>query len=405
MRRALGGLSLCLVCGCGAATGPSKTITVGAVLSQTGQLADIGAGELQAVNLAVSQINAQGGVLGGQLAVAARDDGSDADAGVAAAAGLAALGVPALIGSVASGVTIPIAEEVTIPDGIVQISGASTSPAYTALHADGGTTFRTCPSDALQGKVLAEQARSKGDSNVAALFVPGPYGQGLATEFSAAFTAAGGTVVGMLPYAPGLTDQSSLLAQVYAMGPTPQAILLVAYPEDGATILKDYLASDSGKGTFWFFTDSLDDPAFVAGLGASDFTFQHEGTTPSTPKGSRYQDFANAFEALYGSAPPEWSANAYDAVYLIALAMTAAGKSDSAAIKAALPAVSAGPGTLYGATDYAQAVADLKAGKGVNYDGASGPVDFDSNGDVTGAYDIWQVQNGQFTTLESNVSP
>ncbi|MHB8420774.1 MAG: ABC transporter substrate-binding protein [Myxococcales bacterium] len=391
-----------LAFGCGGKPA-AKPITLGAVLSQTGQLADIGAGELQAANLAVSQINAAGGVLGAPLALADKDDHSDPDGGVAAAQALVAAGVPVLLGAVASGVSIPIAEQVAIPTGVVQISGASTSPAYTALHADGGWTFRTCPSDALQGKLLAEQALERKFSKVAALYVPGAYGEGLSSAFAASFTAGGGTMTYDQPYSPGAPDYRSQLVQLLS-GP-PDAVLLVAYPVDGATIMKDYLQTYPGGNVFWFFTDGLDDPGFVASVGGPNFTFPHEGTTPATPDGGAYDAYASAFQAQYGSAPTEWSANLYDAVYLTALAMTAAGKSDAASVASHLVQVSAGAGTAVGPADYAAAVAALDAGQAVNYGGASGPVDFDANGDVVGPYDIWQVQGGQVVVVEHSVSP
>ncbi|HUB05457.1 MAG TPA: ABC transporter substrate-binding protein [Myxococcales bacterium] len=392
---------LLLLLGCSSQP-KAKTITLGAVLSQTGELADIGAGELQAANLAVSQINAAGGVLGAQLALDAKDDHSEADAGVAAAQALVSAGVPVILGAVASGVTIPIAQQVAIPAGVVLISGASTSPAYTALHADGGWTFRTCPSDALQGKLLAERASAKGFTKVAALYDPGAYGSGLAAAFQQGFADAG-TVAYFQPFAEGETDYTAQLGALFAT--SPQGVLLVAYPEDGTTILKDYLASYSGQPVFWFFTDSLDDPGFIAGLGASSFTFAHEGTTPATPDGGAYDAFAAAFQSQVGGPPPEWSANLYDAVYLVALAMTAAGQSDAASVASHLVAVSGGPGTAVGPSSYARAVEALQSGQGINYGGASGPVDFDAAGDVVGPYDIWHVQDGGVAIVEHSVSP
>ncbi|HWE31206.1 MAG TPA: ABC transporter substrate-binding protein, partial [Polyangia bacterium] len=180
---------VCVAAGCGGST--KSSITIGALLSQTGSLATIGQEELEAAQMAVDEINAGGGVLDGQLVLVNADDGSDSTRTAAAATGLITDSKPvAIIGGIASGSTIA-ATAVTIPAGVVQISGASTSPALTAIEASSGTVFRTCPSDALQGQLLAKRAQAKGFTSVAVTFIPGPYGQGLADQFQTSFTAAG----------------------------------------------------------------------------------------------------------------------------------------------------------------------------------------------------------------------
>src|SRR5437868_5866669 len=140
--------AVCLgVAGCG---GSSKsTITIGALLSQTGSLATIGQEELQAAQLAIDEINAGGGVLDGQLVLTNSDHGSDSTRTPAAATDLITNKKPiAILGGIASGSTVA-ASGVTIPAGVVLISGASTSPALTQIESTSGLVFRTCPSDAL----------------------------------------------------------------------------------------------------------------------------------------------------------------------------------------------------------------------------------------------------------------
>jgi ABC-type branched-subunit amino acid transport system substrate-binding protein len=265
--------------------------------------------------------------------------------------------------------------------------------------------FRTCPSDALQGKLIAKRAYARGLRRVAITFVPGPYGSGLSDEFDTNFTMLGGTVTFKQMYTMGQTSYINLLTQIYATN--PDAILLVAYPGDGAQIVKDYNSAFSSKQTVWFFTDATEDPSFVLAVGASNFTFMHEGTGSSAPAGPAYSAYAAAFNLKYARAadPGTFSANVYDATYVVALAMQQAGKADGPSIQAAMRTVSDPPGMTAGPGGWAAALAAIKAGTKVNYNGASGPVDLDANGDVIAPYDIWKVQGGQITVVEKSVSP
>lgn len=403
MRKVVALAALCFI-GCGG--GNKATITLGALLSQSGPLAAIGQEQLQAAQVAIDEINHGGGVLGSQLTVVNADDGSDSTRAPSAAMSLiTGSRVQAILGGIASGSTIS-ASGVTIPANVLLISGASTSPAITSL-ADNDTVFRTCPSDALQGELLAKRAVAKGFTSVAVLWVPGPYGQGLSQQFVDSFTQAGGTVPFNQMYTEGRQSYSSLLTQVYAATPAPQAILLIAYAIDGAQIIKDYNSAFAAKQTFWFFTDGLEDPTFISAVGASGFSFQHEATGPTTPNTPAYAAYAAAFMAKYNKKadPGTFSPNIYDATYLLALAMQKGGASDVDTIKAHIREVANPPGMKFGPGQWADALAALKSGVDVDYDGASGPVDLDQNGEPVAPYDIWKVQGGAITIVEPSVSP
>jgi branched-chain amino acid transport system substrate-binding protein len=142
-------------------------------------------------------------------------------------------------------------------------------------------------------------------------------------------------------------------------------------------------------------------------VGAANFTFQHEGTGSSAPTGPAYSTYAAAFNAKYGrkADPGTFSANVYDATYIVALAIQQAGKAEGPSIQAAMRTVADPPGMIVGPGQWAAALAAIKAGTKVNYDGASGPVDLDGNGDVVAPYDIWKVQGGAITVVEKSVSP
>lgn len=392
---------LAVVAGCSGGTKPK--LQVGAILSVTGDLANIGSDQLEAAQLAVAEINLAGGVNGAELSIVNKDDASDATQAGTAADALVALTVPVVIGAAGSGKTLAAAAKL-VPAKIAQISASSTSPAITSL-ADDGYVFRTCPSDALQGKLLAKRARARPFSSVAIVHLPDAYGTGLADAFASAFTAAGGTVTSKQAYVEGQQSYAPLLAQVY-MG-NPQAILLVAYAVDGSQIINDYLANHAAKNTFFYFTDGLEDPGFISGVGASKFaTLGHEGTGPATPAGATFKAFADAYKAKYmrDVRTGSFSQSAYDAVYLAALAMAAGGENTAQAVHDNLLAVSTG-GTKRTPVEFAAARDDAKAKKDIDFDGASGNVDLDSNGEPVAPYDVWKVMSGQFQIIESSVSP
>jgi ABC-type branched-subunit amino acid transport system substrate-binding protein len=386
-------------------SGPASRpkVQIGAIASVTGDLANVGQAQLDGIELAVSEINTAGGVNGADLDVVNKDDASDATGAANAADALVALKVPVVIGAVGSGKTLAAAPKLYGAQ-IAMISPSSTSPEITSLQ-DNGYVFRTCASDALQGKLLAKRARAKPFSKVAVIYIPDPYGTGLASAFAADFTAAGGTVTFNQSYTEGQQSYMALLTQAYAQN--PEAILLVAYAVDGAQIINDYLASFASKNTFFYFTDGLEDPAFVSAVGASKFSsLSHEGTGPATLTGAAEMGYQDRYKARFNHdlSPGSYSESAYDAVFLAALAMAAGGENTAKAVHDNITAVSAG-GKKVTRDDLKGALDAAKAKTDIDFDGVSGNVDLDANGDVVAPYDVWKVTNGTFAVIESAVVP
>lgn len=386
---------------CGRSSSP--TLQIGALLPATGSLANDGQATSLAVALAVDEINAGGGLLGQQVEVVFRDDQSTADGAAAAARNLASNErISAVIGTICSACTLA-ASDVLAAHDIVLVSPESTAA---ALSGHNSYTFRTCPSDGLQAKLLAERAIGKHMMRVAVIHEAGLYGSGMASAFVQAYGAMGGTVTASVAYTEGKSSYVDLLTTIYGGATVPDAVLLVAYPVDGAQIVKDYLAYFSSHGSFWFFTDALEDSDFYQGVGPSMFAaLQHEGTTQSAPQGPGLTEFNNAFRKRIGMDPSNGDPFAYDAAYLIALAVQQAGRYDGTAIRDNLRPVSDPPGMVIGPGQWREAVAAIKAGTKINYDGVTGSTDLDANGGVVGAYDVWQVQNGQEATIASGVLP
>jgi len=263
-----------------AGCGPTPPhVRIGAILSQTGMLATAGQDHLQAVQLAVDEINVGGGVNGGMLDLVNADDRSDPASAGTAATSLADRGVTAIIGAITSDTTLAAAQVATARQ-VVLISGGATS---TDLSGYSPWFFRTCPPDSLQGSVLAKRARGHGFTRVAVLYADGSYGTQLASAFSSSFTSGNASVVFSQKLDSHQPSYSALLTQAFAAN--PEAILLVAYAVDAAQVIRDYNSAFAFQQTFWFFTDSTQDSSFITAVGPNNFTFGHEGTGPAAAQG------------------------------------------------------------------------------------------------------------------------
>ncbi len=371
-------------------------IVIGTLVPMTGDLQAYGQDILNGSTLAVEEINAAGGVLGRTLALAVGDTQTKPQSGVDTAQKLVALeGAVALVGALSSGVTIPIASSVSKPNRVVQISNASTSPVITTLD-DDDFLFRTIPSDAFQGVALGQVVYESGLINVATLYINNDYGEGLALSFKAAFEALGGVNSVALPYEPNNASYRGELAAAAREG--ADALLLIGYPENGVIILRQAL--EEGYFARFIFTDGMKSPKIVEAIGS--YLDGSIGTNPQAMEGSQTTEhFMDAYEARFGSPVlVPFVDSAYDAVYLLALAMEAAGSAEKVAIRDNLRAVANPPGERVGPGDWAKAKALIAQGHDVDFVGAAGEQDFDATGDVEGTFAYWTIENGEFVTIK-----
>lgn len=371
-------------------------LRIGALIPTTGDLQIYGQYSLNGIRLAVDEINAAGGVLGAPIRLIVGDTQTSPQAGVDAAQRMASIdGVHAFVGALASGVTIPVARSVSRVEGIPQISNASTSPVITTLD-DNDFLFRTVPSDAYQGVALAQIAQDEGLSRLSVLYINNDYGLGLAEAFANGFRALGGTVTVMASYEPGNASYRGELRRVNRNN--PDALVLIGYPENGQTIIRQ--AIEGGFFERFVFTDGLRSQEMISNIGA-EFMNGSIGSVPrameDSPSAAYFRD---AYESVHGEFPPQpYMDTAYDAVYIIALAAQAAGTTDRLAIRDHLRAVANPPGTPVFPGEWQRAVELLAAGETINFEGASGSVDFDANGDVPGTFAHWRVEDGQIVDL------
>ncbi|MBS0499275.1 MAG: ABC transporter substrate-binding protein [Ottowia sp.] len=367
--------------------------TVGAVMSLTGSLGVLGQQIAKGSELAINDLNAARGGNTCELKLSLLDDQTSPSVGVDAAKKLVDVQqVPALIGALSSGVSAAILTSVTAPSQVVQISPASTSPTFSDLAKQGktgGFWFRTCPSDALQGLAMAKVAHDAGLKKVAVMYLNNPYGQGLSQEFTAGFRQLGGTVTENVVYNP---SQPSYRAEVgKALSPAPDALFLIGYPGDGTTITREWIAA--GGPQKFLFPDGLESQDFVNDVGAQYMKDVH-GTAPGTDKTPSLATFQNEFQAKFGTLPTQaYIPNAYDATVLVGLAMEQARSSKGPAIRDAIRKVTdpKGQKVYAGVAELKKAAALLAEGKSIQYVGATGPLQFDANGDIAAPMQVWNV--------------
>src|SRR5918998_888995 len=366
----------------------------------TGDLSDFGDPFLQAAELAVNEINAAGGGNGQPIELVQGDSATSPQQAVEEARRLIELeGVSAIVGPAVSGETLPVAESVTGPAGVLEVTMSATSPALTIAN-DNDFLFRTVISDAAQGVVMADLAREQGYQSACVLYVNNAYGQGLSDAFAERFTAEGGTITAQVPHE---QEQASYASELAACTEgSPDVMIAAAYPESGRVFLRELV--ESGEAPSLIFSDGLQAPDMFAELGWEVFEGSY-GTAAGAPETDAAEVFAQAWEEAYGEIPAvPYLREINDAIFLIALAAEQAGSNDPAAIRDALREVANEPGTEVGPGQegWQAAVEGIGAGEDVNYEGAAGPVDLDENGDVSrGTIIIWQVQGEAIETADS----
>lgn len=378
--------------------------------------------------VSLRDINAAGGIElddgPHELDIMVVDHMETADGVVAALETLAEAGVTAAVGPPWS--SLVLGEEDDHSDGavaaaerlgIVLVSGSATSAEISELD-DNDLMWRTAPSDVVQGAVSAEYMIDQGISTAAVLFRGDPWGSGLAEIFKQEFEAGGGTIVAETSYAPeedavlATKDFSTELNEVFAA--EPEAIYIISFGEAfniGAQMesgghFENY-DDDSPLlfGTDGFYGDDLLQNAPAAFL--SRLLGALGGSDRSTPE---YQALREIMSAAGYDEESDIDASRVDAAVLLALSMQAAGSTEAAAITAVLGDVSRDdPGDVeipYGEWELARET--LLAGGTINYEGASGSIEFDDNGDRTeGSIIIWDIveTDDGFAFDNSNLVP
>ncbi|MEU6794478.1 ABC transporter substrate-binding protein [Nonomuraea wenchangensis] len=348
------------------------TLTLGTVLPQTGSLAFLGPPEFAAVDLAVKEINEAGGVLGKPVKAIHTDSG-DTTTNIASQSVDKLLGqkADAIIGAASSSVSESIIDKIT-GAGVVQFSPANTSDKFTTVN-DQGLYFRTAPPDKLQGRVLGDLVVADGNDTVGILAMQDSYGSGLADQIAKTAEEGGATVVERVDYDPKAPEFSADVTKIKAKN--PKAIVLIGFEESSKVIqelVKQGLTADKHK---WYMVDG--------NMSNTNYLKMPKGTLKGVKGTIPGAEAPDAFRERLLTVDKEledytYAAESYDAAVLIALAAEAAKDDSGRSIAAKLAEVSKGGEKCKSFKECADL---LKAGKDIDYDGLSGPVEFDDNGD------------------------
>ncbi|MET0425354.1 MAG: ABC transporter substrate-binding protein, partial [Actinoplanes sp.] len=350
-------------------------LKIGTLLPQTGSLAFLGPPEFAGVDLALKDINAAGGVLGKPVTKSDTDSGdTSTDIASQSVNKLLTEKVDVIVGAASSSVSLSVIDKIT-GAGVIQISPANTSDAFTT-YKDNGLYFRTAPPDVLQGRVLGNQIVQDGKAKVGLLVLQDSYGTGLAKSTRAAIESGGGQVVAEEVYDPKAADYSAEVGKIKQAN--PDAIVLIGFDETKKIVPKLVEAGLTAKSKQWYLVDGN-----LANYGKEFPNGTFEGAKGTLPGAKASDEFRKNLLTVnpqlkdYSYAP-----ESYDATIVAALGAEAA-KSDSPAdIAKQLTAVTSG-GTK--CTTFKECKDALAAGTDIDYDGVSGPIEFNEAGDPSQA--------------------
>lgn len=376
-------------------TAASAEIKVGIILGFTGPIESLTPAMADAAELALKEASESGKLLGGEKVIGMRADSTCTDAAAATAAAerlVTANGVAAIMGADCSGVTTAIANGVGIPNGVVMISPSATSPALSTIE-DNGFFFRTAPSDARQGQVLADVLTERGITEIAVTYTNNDYGKGLSDSFAAAFEAKGGTVTMSAAHEDGKGDYAAEVGALSASG-APELAVFGYLDQGGRGIIQSSL--DSGAFERFVLADGMIGESLIENVdGDLSGTI---GTLPGSESAgaARFIDVAKA-AGISGDGP--FTGESYDAAALLVLAMQAAGSTDRAKIAEQVMNIANGPGEKIMPGEIAKGLEILAGGGEIDYEGATN-VTLDEVGETLGSYKELEIGDGKFNTIK-----
>ena len=367
-------------------------VKMGIILGFTGPIESLTPAMAASAELAFKEASDSGSLLGGKKIEVVRADSTcvDSAAATAAAEGVVSQGVAAIMGADCSGVTGAIASNVAVPNGVVMISPSATSPGLTTLD-DKGFFFRTAPSDARGGQILADITKDRKVKSVAITYTNNDYGKGLADVYEAAVKAHGIKVTTVSAHEDGKADYSSEVATLASAG--GDAVAVIGYLDQGGKgIIQGSL--DSGAFDTFILSDGMIGDSLTKAFG-KDLNKSFGSLPGSTAKGAGV--FANVAKAAGIDSSGPYTGESYDAGALIVLAMQAGNSADRASIAKNVMDVANGPGTKIYPGELKKALDLLAKGKKIDYEGATG-VTFTKVGEAEGSFLEKEIKGGKFKT-------
>ena len=375
------------------ATAFAEDVKIGIILGFTGPIESLTPDMAAGAELAIAEVNAGGKFMNGSTVTGIRGDSTCIDSAAAQATAerlVTSDKVNAIMGADCSGVTGAILANVAMPNGVVMISPSATSPGLSTAE-DNGLFFRTAPSDARQGQVVAEILKDRGFKSAAITYTNNDYGKGLADSIESNFKSVGGTVTINTSHEDGKADYS---AEVAALAQAGGDILVVAgyLDQGGKGIIQGAL--DTGAFDIFYLPDGMIGDSLPAAIG--DGLNGSIGDVPGTdsPGATMFVELASK-AGFKGDGP--FAPESYDAAALILLAMQAAGSTNSQDFKSKIMEVANAPGKKVYPGDLSAALEYIAKGGDIDYVGASA-VELIGPGESAGSYREILVDGGKNTT-------
>jgi len=368
-------------------------VKIGIELGFTGPIESITPAMAASAELAMKEVSDSGKLLGGDTVTPVRADSTCIDSSAATAAAerlITSDKVSAIVGADCSGVTGAVLQNVARPNGIVMISPSATSPALSTAP-DDGLFFRTAPSDARQGKVIADLLMKRGIKSVALTYTNNDYGKGLSNAFKTSYLADGGKVTIDAAHEDGKADYSAEVGALAAAG--GQALVVAGYVDQGGKGVIQ-AAVDAGAFKTFILPDGMYGTSLIKAIGPDlngSFGVVPGSNSPGEAK------FATLAKAAKIDPTSSYTGESYDAAALIMLAMQEANSTKSADFKSKIMDVANAPGVKIFPGELGKALDLIKAGKKIDYVGATA-LELIGGGESAGNYRIYDIKGGKIVT-------
>jgi branched-chain amino acid transport system substrate-binding protein len=392
MKRLLIASASCLVL---ATAARAEDVKIGIEMGFTGPIETLTPPMAQAAELAIKEVSDSGAFLDGAKVTAVRGDETCIDAGAATAAAerlVTSDGVSGIIGPTCSGAASAVLTNVAIPNGMVLISPSATSPGLSTIDSK-GLFYRTAPSDAREGEILAQIMVDHGVKSAVISYTNNDYGKGIAASIQAAFEKLGGKITLSAPHEDGKGDYSAEVGALASAG--GDAIVVAGYADQGgAGVVQTVL--DTGAFSKFVFPNGMWGDSLMKKFGTQINGAFGDRPGSDSPGAAKLLEMTTA-AGINGTATfvPE----TYDAAAIMLLAMQAAGSAKPADYKSKIMEVANAPGEKIYPGELAKGLKILKEGGDVDYVGASA-VEFIGKGESAGSYREIIVENGEMKTVK-----
>ncbi len=374
------------------AGGHAKEVKLGVQFGFTGPIESLTGPMAAGAEMAMAEVTESGKLLDAAKVTAIRADTGCIDNGLSTsnAERLIAEGINGLIGGDCSGVTGAILQNVAIPNGMVMISPSATSPGLSTVE-DNDLFFRTAPSDAREGQVMAEILQERGVQSIALTYTNNDYGKGLADAIQSNFEAVGGEVTIVAAHEDGKADYSAEMGALASAG--GDLLVVAGYLDQGGLGIIN-AALDTGAFDTFGLPGGMIGDSLPANVGSAlDGSYGQIAGSGGEGIEKLKEMAGDAFDATSPYTP-----ESYDAAALFMLAMQAANSTDPADYGKHILDVANAPGEKIYPGELGKALDILREGGEVDYVGASA-VELIGPGESAGTYRMIEVQNGENVTI------